>query len=58
MKWPTFFNKTIKNVFCNYILHEVTTDDYKGPPYINKTIKRLMHQKKCRILILNQKQQN
>ena len=38
-------NKTIKNVIRNYIPHETITCDDKDPPWINKNIKELIHDK-------------
>ena len=41
------FNKTIKNLIQNYIPHEtITCDDRDHPPWINKDIKELIHEKK------------
>ena len=37
--------KTIKNALSNYISYDVITCDDRDPPRINKTIKRLIHQK-------------
>ena len=39
------FNKTIKNIIRNYILHETITCDDRDPPWINKDIKELIHDK-------------
>ena len=33
------FNKTIKNIFQNFICHETVTCDARDPPWINKKIK-------------------
>ena len=33
----SLFNKTIKNILSNYILHETITCDGKNPPWFNKT---------------------
>ena len=40
------FNKTIKNIRRNYIPHETITCDDRDPPWINKDIKELIHEKK------------
>ena len=34
------FNKTIKNIMSNYILHETIICDDRDPPWINKDIKK------------------
>ena len=38
------FNKTIKNI-RNYISHETITYNDRDPPWINKDIKELIHEK-------------
>ena len=38
-------NKTIKNIIRNYIPHETITCDDRDPPWINKDIKELIHEK-------------
>ena len=38
-------NKTIKNIIRNYIPHETITCDDEDPPWINKDIKELIHEK-------------
>ena len=38
------FHKTINNLL-NYISHETTTCDDKNPPWVNKDIKELIHDK-------------
>ena len=55
MKWP--FNKTIKNIFSNFIPHETVTCDDRDPPWINNNIKQLIQEKNdtYRIYILNDK---
>ena len=40
------FNKTIKNITRNYILHETITCNDRDPPCINKGIKELIYEKK------------
>ena len=39
------FNKTIKNIVCNYIPHETIICNYSDPPWINKNIKKLINDK-------------
>ena len=39
------FSKTIKNIIRNYIPHEAITCDDRDPPWINKDIKELIHDK-------------
>ena len=36
------FNKTIKNIMSNYILHKTITYDDSVPPWINKDMKQLI----------------
>ena len=38
-------NKTIKNIIRNYIPHKIITCDDRDPPWINKDIKELIHEK-------------
>ena len=40
------FNKTIKSIIRNSIPHKTITCDDRDPPYINKDIKELIHEKK------------
>ena len=40
----SLFHKTIKNIL-NYIPLETTTCDDKNPPWLNKDIKELIHDK-------------
>ena len=51
------FNKTVKNIFSNFIPHETVTYDDRDPPWINKNIKQLIQQKNntYRSYILNDK---
>ena len=51
------FNKTIKNIFSNFIPHETVTCDDRDPPWINNNIKQLIQEKNdtYRIYILNDK---
>ena len=39
------FNKTIKNIILNDVPHETITCDDRDPPWINKDIKELIHEK-------------
>ena len=39
------FNKTIKNIIRKHIPHETITCDDRGPPWINKDVKELIHEK-------------
>ena len=39
------FNRTIKNILCNFILHETIACDDKDPPWINSSIRRLVQDK-------------
>ena len=51
------FNKTIKNIFSNFIPYEPVTCDDRDPPWINNNIKQLIQEKNhtYRIYILNDK---
>ena len=51
------FNKTIKNIFSNFIHHDKVTCDDRDPPWINKNIKQLIQEKNntYRSYILNDK---
>ena len=40
-----FSNKTIKNIIRKYIPHETIICDDRSPPWINKNIKELIHEK-------------
>ena len=40
------FNQTIINILCNFIPHETVLFDDRDPPWMNKQIKRLIHEKK------------
>ena len=44
-KKVNLFNKTIKNIKPNSVLHETITHDDRDPPWINKDIKELIHEK-------------
>ena len=52
-----FNNKTIKNIFSNFIPHETVTCDYRDPSWINSNIKQLIQEKSntYRSYILNDK---
>ena len=39
------FNKTIKNIFSNFIPHETVTCDDRDLPWINNNIKQLIQEK-------------
>ena len=51
------FNKTIKNVFSNFIPHETVTCDDRDPPQINSNIMQLIQEKNnaYRIYVLSDK---
>ena len=40
-----FNNKTVKNIFPNFLPHETVTCDYRDPPWINNNIKQLIQEK-------------
>ena len=39
------FNQTIINILCNFIPHETVLSDDRDPPWMNKEIKKLIHEK-------------
>ena len=39
------FNKTIKNIFSNFISHETVTCNDRDPPWINSNITQLIQEK-------------
>ena len=39
------FNKTIKNIVCNYTPHEIIICNDRDPTWINKNIKKLINDK-------------
>ena len=39
------FNRTIKNILHNFILHEIITCNDRDPPWINSSIRRLIQDK-------------
>ena len=45
-KMVSIFNQTIINIPCNFIPHETILFDDKDPPWMNKKIKKLIHEKK------------
>ena len=40
-----FNNKTIRNIFSNFLPHETVTCDYRDPTWINNNIKQLIQEK-------------
>ena len=44
-KQVSVFNKTIMNIFENFILHETFTCNDKDPPWMNKQIKTLVEKR-------------
>ena len=54
-KMVSIFNQTIINILCNFIPHETVLFDGRDPPWMNKGIKKLIHEKKS---ILNCFRQN
>ena len=44
-KKVNLFNKTINHIILNPIPHETITCDDRNPPWINKDIKELIHEK-------------
>ena len=51
-------SKTIKNIVQNYIPHETITCGDRDPPWINKDIKELIHEKNQTYKSYRQKKQN
>ena len=45
-KMVSIFNQTIVNILCNFIPHETVLFDDRDPPWMNKEIKKLIHEKK------------
>ena len=45
-KMVHIFNKIIINKLCNFIPHEMVLSDDRDPPWMNKEIKKLIHEKK------------
>ena len=45
-KMVSIFNQTIINILCNFIPHETVLFDDRDPPWMNKQIKKLIHEKK------------
>ena len=45
-KMVSIFNQTIINILCNFIPHETVLFDDRDPPWVNKEIKQLTHEKK------------
>ena len=44
-KMVSIFNQTFINILCNFIPHETVLND-RDPPWMNKQIKKLIHEKK------------
>ena len=42
----SLFNQTIISIPCNFIPHEMALFDERDPPWMNKEIKKLIHEKK------------
>ena len=42
----SIFNQTIINILCNLIPHETVLFNDRDPPWMNKEIKKLIHEKK------------
>ena len=42
----SIFNQTIINILCNFIPHETVLFDDRGPPWMNKEIEKLIHEKR------------
>ena len=40
-----FNNKTVKNIFSNFLTQETVTCNYRDPPWINNNIKQLIQEK-------------
>ena len=45
-KMVSIFNQTIINILCNFIPHETVLFDDRDPTWMNKEIKKLIHEKK------------
>ena len=52
------FNKTIENIIRNYILYETIACDDRDPPWINKDIKELIHEKNQAYKLYRQNKNN
>ena len=50
----SIFNQTIINILCNFIPHETVLFDDRDPPWMNKEIKNLIHEKKSIFNFLRQ----
>ena len=42
----SIFNQTIINILCNFTSHETVLFDDRNPPWMNKQIKKLIHEKR------------
>ena len=45
-KMVYIFNKSIINILCIFIPHEIVLFDDRDPPWMNKEIKKLIHEKR------------
>ena len=45
IRWSIFLKRII-NILCNFIPHETILFDDRYPPWMNKKIKKLIHEKK------------
>ena len=44
-KMVSIFNQAFVNILCNFIPHETVLND-RDPPWMNKQLKKLIHEKK------------
>ena len=51
----SIFNQTVSNILCKFIPHETVLFDDRYPPWMNKEIKKLIHEKKNIFNCLRQK---
>ena len=51
----SIFNQTVSNILCKFIPHETVLFDHRYPPWMNKEIKKLIHEKKNIFNCLRQK---
>ena len=42
----SIFNQNVINMLCNFIPHETVLFDDRDPPWMNKEIKKVIHEKK------------
>ena len=45
IRWSIFLKRTV-NTLCNFIPYEAVLFDDRDPPWMNKKIKKLIHEKK------------